>query len=31
MSLKTTLKLDGLRYCSDKYHISVSKLGGVDL
>lgn len=28
MSLKTTLKLDGLRYCSDKYHISVSQLGG---
>lgn len=28
MSLKTTLKIDGLRYCSDKYHISGSQLGG---
>lgn len=31
MSLKTTLNLDGLRYCSDKYNISVSQLWGVNL
>ena len=28
MNLKTTLKLDGLRYCSDKYHIDASQFGG---